>query len=147
MQKSHVFGLRTSRNPQNRQIGHYRYVWGQSRSMTSDDLWKVKMQCQRSYVVLCLPKSCIISSFLLMAASYVAENTISLKKSVRGCTSYDVIAPWPGLTRLISFCQKLHRGCPISYAKFQRDPPSGSEVIPEKLMDGGCINPPCTGEG
>ena len=44
-----------------------------------DDLWKVKIQCQRSDVVLCWSKSCITSPFPLMAASYMAENTISLK--------------------------------------------------------------------
>ena len=62
-----------------------------------------------------------------------------LEKSAGGCTSYDVIAPWPGQTRSF-FCQKLCKGCPIDYAIFQRDPPSGSQAIPEKLM-GGCINP------
>ena len=57
---SHVFGLRTSRNPQNRQISHYRYVWGQSRSMTLDDLRKVQMQSQRSDVVMCWSKQTCI---------------------------------------------------------------------------------------
>ena len=28
----------------------------------------------------------------------------------------------------------LHKGCPISYAKFHRDTPSGSEAIPKKIM-------------
>ena len=29
----------------------------------------------------------------------------------------------------------------MSYAKFQRDPPTGSEAISEKLMGGGRIDP------
>ena len=58
---SNVFGLRTLGNPKNHQISHYWYVWGQPRSVASDDLWKVIMQCQRSHVVMCWPKSCIMS--------------------------------------------------------------------------------------
>ena len=77
-----------------------------------------------------------MSPFQKIAASYVAENTISLKKSVGGCSSYDVIAPSPDLTRSI-FSQKLRKGCPINYAKFQRDPPSGSAAISEKKTHGG----------
>ena len=38
----------------------------------------------------------------------------------------------------------LRKGCPISYAKFQRHQPSGSAAIPEKLM-GGLHRPPCPG--
>ena len=60
---SHVFVPRTSRRPQNRQISHFRYVLGKSRSVTSDYLWKVTMQCQRSDVVICLPKSSISLPF------------------------------------------------------------------------------------
>ena len=76
---SHIFSLRTSRKPQNRHSSHYWYVWGHPRSMTSDDLRMVYMQCQRSHVVMFWPKSCIISPFLLMAADYVSETTISWK--------------------------------------------------------------------
>ena len=133
---SHIFDLRSSRNPQNRQVGHHRYVWDQPRSVTSDGLWKVKIQWQRSDVVMFWPKSCIISPFPLIAASCVAENTIFMKKSVGGCTTYDVIALWPDLTRSIS-PPKLRKWCPISSAKFQRNPPSGLAVAM-----GGCITPP-----
>ena len=69
-----------------------------------------------------------------------------LEKSVGGCTSYDLLyLPWPDLTRSF-FCQELRKGCPISYAKFQRDPPSGSEAIPEKLM-GVASTPPLPLQG
>ena len=55
-----------------------RYVWVQPRSLTSDDLWKIKVQCQRSDMVISWPKSCISPS-LPMPASYVTENIISFK--------------------------------------------------------------------
>ena len=71
--------------------------------------------------------------------------TISLK-SCEGCSSYDVITSWPDLTRPIFFHQKLRKGCPISYGKFQHDPPNGVASSSEKLM-GGLHQPPLTGRG
>ena len=65
---SNVFGLRTSRNPQNHKSCQYRQTWGQPRSVTLDDLWMVMMQCQMSDVVMCWPKSCKLSPFQSMAA-------------------------------------------------------------------------------
>ena len=53
------------------------------------------------------------------------------------------LVTWPDPAEF--FLQKLCKTCPISYAKFQRDPSSGSASISEKLMTG-CINPPCTAE-
>ena len=44
------------------------------------------------------------------------------------------------------FCPKLCKGCPISYAKFQRDPLSGWAVIPEKTH-GGASSPSLHGRG
>ena len=66
-----------------RQNSHYRNVWGQSRSLTSDDLWKVNMRCQWSDLVISWPKSCVISPFLSMGESYVAHKMISLNISRR----------------------------------------------------------------
>ena len=57
-----------------------------------------------------------------------------VQKAVGGCTSYDVIAQWPDLTRWIFFCQNLRKGCPKRYAKCQRNPPSRSAAILEKLI-------------
>ena len=67
--------------------------------------------------------------------------TISLK-SCEGCSSYDVITSWPDLTRPNFFHQKLRKGCPISYGKFQHDPPNGVASSSEKLMGGGLHQPP-----
>ena len=67
--------------------------------------------------------------------------TISLK-SCEGCSSYDVITSWPDLTRP-NFChQKLRKGCPISYGKFQHDLPNGVASSSEKLMGGGGLHQP-----
>ena len=59
-----------------------------------------------------------------------------LEKSVGGCSTYDVIAPWPDLTRPICFCQKLRKRCFISYAKFQRDLSSSLAAILENTHGG-----------
>ena len=140
---SHVFSLRTSRNPQNRQIRNYRYAWGRPRSVTSDDLWKSKLKCQRSDVVMCWPKSCIISQFLLIAESYVAEKQFPWKPNRR------LYLLWrhSSVTWLGHFLPTVvQRMSPISYAKFHRDPPSGSRSAPwpfqKKNSWGGGINPP-----
>ena len=74
-----------------------------------------------------------------MTAGYVIENTFP-GKPVGGCTSYDVIVRWPDLTRSIFFCQKLCKGWPISYTKFQRDPLSGSAGI-KKAHGGMALTP------
>ena len=76
---SRIFGLRTSRNPQNRQFRHYRWVWVRPLSVTSDDLRKVKTQCHGSDVVIFWPKSRIMPPFQSRATSYVPENAISVK--------------------------------------------------------------------
>ena len=81
-----------------------------------------------------------------MAASYVAENTISLQIGRRLYVLWrHSSVTWPDPS--IFFCEKLRKGRPISYAKFLRDPLSGSESIPGKLMGGGGASTPCTGEG
>ena len=123
---SQVFGLRTSRNPQNRQISHYRYAWGQSRLVILDDLWKVKGQMWS-----CADLNHVNISITVNGSKLVAENTTSLKnRSEAVPTSYDVRASWADLT-WSKKCQNLRKGCPMSYAKFQRYPFSGSEVISE----------------
>ena len=132
---SHVFGLRTSRKTQNCRISHYKYVWGQPRSLTSDALWKVRMQCQRLDVFISWPKSCVMSPFLSMTALYVAENMISLTnrpKAITLMTPYDAIDLWADLTRPQKKSQKLCKRFPMSYANFQCDPPGGSTAISEK---------------
>ena len=56
------------------------------------------------------------------------------KKSVGGFLTYDVIAPWPDLTRSF-FRQKWIKGCLISSAaKFERNPPSDLMAISENSL-------------
>ena len=51
------------------------------------------------------------------------------------------------MTRSIFFYQKLGKGCPISCAKFQHDPPHSSGCIAEKPQGGGLHQPPLHGRG
>ena len=135
----YIFGLSTKE----RQFRHYRQAKGRSRSVTWDDLRKVKMHCQMSDVVIFLPKS-RHNVAIPVNDNYMTETTTSVKKSVRVHFTYDVVAPCPDLA---IFCQVLrHKGCPLGSAKFQRDPLSASVAIAEKLI--GVHHPcPCAGEG
>ena len=63
--------------------------------MTSNDLGKVKMQCHKPDMIMFWPKSRIMFPFQSVAASYVAENAISVKIGRK--LFDDVIAPWPVL--------------------------------------------------
>ena len=47
---------------------------------------------------------------------------------------------WPDPTKF--FQQKLRKGCPISYVKFQHDPPNGLASRSEKPMGGGVASTP-----
>ena len=135
----HVFGLRTSRNPKNRQTSHCRYAWGQSRSMTSDDLRKVKMECQRSSMV-CWPKSCMIYPFLLMAASYVAETRFPWKIGRRLYLLWrhsSMAWPDPVIFLPKAAQRMLHKLCKILAQSAQRF----ESHFRKKLM-GGRIDPP-----
>ena len=140
MRHASVSGQETPKTAKLAFIRMYGVSQGQWTRMTFGGQY---MQSQRSRRVMCWPKSCIISPLLLMAATYVSLYTISLKNRSE---AYDVIARWPDLTRSF-FCLKLHKGCPISYAKFYRDPPSDSAAMSEKNSWVVHHPPPCTGEG
>ena len=53
---------------------------------------------------------------------------------------------WPDPANFF-FHQKFGKGCPISYGKFQHDPPNGVASSSEKLMGGGLHQPPLHGRG
>ena len=62
-----------------------------------------------------------------------------------GCSSYDVIAPWPDLTWSICFYQKLRKVCPIRHTKTRRRyAPSFFRYLRKTL---GGLHPPYPGEG
>ena len=136
-----------SQETQKRQISHYCYAWGQPKSVTSDDLWKVNIQCQRSYVVMRWPKSCIMSPFQPMAASPVAENTVSWKVGRRPYLLWrHSSVTWPDLANFIfpNVAQMVpHKLCKISARSALRF--SGHF----RKAHGGCITPPhlCTPHG
>ena len=91
-----------------------------------------------SDVVMFWPKSRIMSPFLSRARSYMAENAISAQKGQSLLHLWrDSSVTWHG--RL--FCYQLCEACPISPAKFQRDP-SRSLMDIKKLMWGGGYIPP-----
>ena len=120
----HVYGLRSSRNPPNRQNSHYKYVWGQPRSLTSDALWNVKMQRQRLDVVISCPKPCVIFPFMSMTALYMVENMISLKNRPE---AVHLMTPWLcemsslGQKKILKVLQKMpHELCKISARSARR---------------------------
>ena len=65
------------------------------------------------------PNQVQILSFASMASREVAIKHSFVNKIAGGCSSYDVIAPWPGLTSSI-FYQKLRKVCLIRYPKTRR---------------------------
>ena len=79
-------------------------------------------QCGNSTLAMSWPYQ--ILSFASMASGQGAVKHGFLSKIAGGCSSYDVIAPWPDLTWSI-FYQKLRKVCPIRYARTRRryEPP------------------------
>ena len=65
------------------------------------------------------PNHVQILSFASVASRQGAVKYGFVCKIAGGCSSYDVIAPWPDLTGSI-FCQKLRKVCPIRYPKTWR---------------------------
>ena len=65
-----------------------------------------------------------------------------VSKIAGGCSSYDVIAPWPDLTWSVFFYQKLRKVCPIRYP----NPKPGGATrrrfsLSAKNLRGGCTPP------
>ena len=146
---SNVFGLDTPRPPsqkKTRQISYYRYAWGQSKLLTSDDLWMVKMQCQRSDAAIHWPNSCLISPFRSTSASYVAENRISLEKI--GRRLYNL---WRHIS--VTWLNPVKTKMPKVARRMPHNPSVTSARTAERFRGyfrkllGGCIHPPCTDKG
>ena len=113
---------------------------GRPRSLTSDDVRKAEIQSQRSDIWSCseVNYSCLHSSHWQQSTWL---KTRFRWKMVGGGLIYNVITPWPDLIWSF-FRQKLRKWCPISSAKFQRDPPSASAAITEKHSWGSRFHPP-----
>ena len=99
-------------------------------------------QCGNSTLAMSWPNHVQILSFASMASRQGAVKHGYVSKIAGGCSSYDVIAPWPDLTWSIFFYQKLRKVCPIRYPKTRRRyaPPFFRYL--RKTSGGGCTNPP-----
>ena len=77
-------------------------------------------QCGNSTLAMSWPNHVQILSFASMVSRQGAVKHGFVSKIAGGCSSYDVIAPWPDLTWSILFYQKLRKVFPIRYPKTQR---------------------------
>ena len=78
-----------------------------------------------------------------MAPSQVARKHDFVAKVAGGCSSYDVIAPWPDLTRSIFFLPKIAQGLPHQVAQNPAALRAAVFLLSAKnLRGGGCTNPP-----
>ena len=141
----HRFRFSTSGNPTKHMPIGCLSLWVQPRSVTSGDLsWPWNLSGAMSRVT----SSHVLTSISSTIPMPVNRTTPSCVYSrfrwnlVEGCSPYDVTTSLPDLTRPNFSHQKFRKRCPISYGKFQRDSPNGVASSSEKLMGGGCINPP-----
>ena len=106
-----------------------------------------KWQCGSSTLAMSRPNHVQILSFAWMASCQGAVKHEFVSKIVGGCSSYDVIAPWPELTWSIFFYQKLRKICPIRYPKtLRRVAPPFFRYL-RKTSGGGVHQPPLSGRG
>ena len=143
---NHIIGFSTSGNPTKHMPIGYWSLWGQPRSVTSGDLrWPWNSCDARSRVT----ASHVLTPITSTVPIQVNRNshdaklrllTISLKSCRRLFPLWrHNFVTWPDLTKF--FHQKLRKGRPISYRKFQHHTPNDLACSSENLM-GGSINPP-----
>ena len=85
-----------------------------------------------------------------MAPSQVARKHDFVAKVAGGYSSYDVIAPWPDLTRSNFFLPKIAQGLPHKVAQNPAALRAAVFLLSAKNLRGGggvAPTPPCTGEG
>ena len=99
-------------------------------------------QCGNSTLAMSWPNHVQILSFASMASRQGVVKHRFVSKIAGGCSSYDVIAPWPDLTWSIFFYQKLRKVCSIRYPKTRRRyaPPFFRYL--RKTSGGGLHQPP-----
>ena len=88
-------------------------MWGYPRSLTSSDLMELNdsVPCANSTLAMSWPNQAQILSFASMASRQGAVKHGFVSKIAGGCSSYDVIAPWPDLTWSF-FLPKVAQGLP-----------------------------------
>ena len=100
-------------------------------------------QCANSSLAMSWPDHVQILSFASMAPSQVAVKHDFVAKVAGGCSSYDVIAPWPDLTRSIFFLlPKIPQGLPHKVAENPAALRADVFSLSAKNLRGGCTNPP-----
>ena len=82
-----------------------------------------------------------------MAPSQVARKHDFVAKVAGGCSSYDVIAPWPDPTRPKFFLSKIVQGLPYKVAQNPAALRAAVFLLSAKNLRGVAPTPPCTGEG
>ena len=97
--------------------------------------------CANSSLAMSWPNHVQILSFASMAPSQVARKHDFVAKNAGGCSSYDVIAPWPDLIRSIFSLPKIAQGLPHQVAQ---NPAARTRKTSGR--GGGLHQPPCTGE-
>ena len=65
-----------------------------------------------------------------MKCLQLMHNRYSVSVQLKECP-YVLRRKFLRLNSKLLFCQKLHKGCPVSYAKFQHNTPRGSAAIAE----------------
>ena len=99
-------------------------------------------QCGNSTLAMSWPNHVQILSFASIASRQGAVKHGFVSKIAGGCSSYDVIAPWPDLTWSF-FYQKLRKVCPIRCTKTRRRvAPPFLRYLRKTSGGGGCTNPP-----
>ena len=99
-------------------------------------------QCGNSTLAMSWPKHVQILSFASMASRQGAVKHGFVSKLAGGCSSYDVIAPWPDLTWSTFLYQKLRKVFPIRNLKTRwRYAPPFFSLSAKNLRGGGAPNP------
>ena len=141
---NHKFGFSTSGNPTKHMPIGYLSLWGQPRSVTSGDLRWPWNSCGAKSRVTASHVLTPITSTIPIQVNRTTPSCVYTRfrwNIAEGCSLCDVITSWPDLTWPNFFHQKLRKGRPISYGKFQRDTPIGLASSSEKLMGGVASTP------
>ena len=105
-------------------------------------------QCGNSTLAMPWPNHVQILSFAPMASRQGAVKHGFVSKIAGGCSSYDVIAPWPDLTWSTFFLPKVAQGLPH---KVPQNPAALRAAVfslsAKNLRGGGVHQPPLSGRG
>ena len=141
---NHIFRFSTSGNPTKHMPIGYLYSEfnrGQWPQVTLVDLEPHLAQCQGSHPVMYWHQSHQLSPCKSIATRQVAftHDFAEILRRLLLLWRHNFVT-WPDPTNF--FHQKFRKGCPISYGKFQHDPPNGVASSSEKLMGGGVASTP-----